>query len=191
MQNPPSKVSLAWYPPPRFPRRGPCSRPKPFPVEQPLAPFPRSFRPAVTAPFSPGKNALHGGVPRRNQPQRGLLHIRHCGHLRDNGGGRQPYLFHGHPQSAVATPGANTPTVVFPAITTVARRFLPAVVLLQLFLRCRPQDGIVGLVVSRSKSLDEGKRWGGLLFAPDRWGYLSHTRTYLLSARPTHSATPY
>ena len=33
-----------------------------------------------------------------------------------------------NPSSARATAGANTPTVVFPAITIVARRFLPAAV---------------------------------------------------------------
>ena len=94
------------------------------------------------------------------------------------------------PSSIATTPRANTPTVVFPAITTVARRFLPAMAILQLFLRGRPQDGIVGLVVSRSKSLRRGQASGRLSSAPDNWSYLSHTRPYLLNVHPTHSATP-
>ena len=98
MQTLPSKVSLACYLPPRPPRRGPCSRPKPFSAEQPLTPFPRFTRAAVTSPFALSKIAPYGGVPSRHQLQTGFLHLRHRCHPRGGDGGRQPNLCRGHSQ---------------------------------------------------------------------------------------------
>ena len=62
---------------------------------------------------------------------------------------------------AAATPGATTPTVVVPAIAIVAESLFPTAAFFQFLFRGRPQDRVVGLVVSHAKSLHEGKNWGG------------------------------